>query len=84
MQRQHPSPHPDFVGQKVTTYNYDFIDDFEWVKEEQNSKTTEGDNDGSICTKIKEMLKSKHQRPRNHVLNYMVCLKFVVCIFYVS
>ena len=81
MQRQHnPSPHPD--GNE-TRYNDEFIDDFEWVKEKQNSKTTEVENDGSICTKIKEMLMRKHQKPGNHVLNFMVCLKFAVCIFYV-
>ena len=67
------SPHPDFAGQKETTYNYDFIDDFKWVKEGQNSEASE-DNDGSICTKIKQMLMSKCQNPSNHVLNLMVCL----------
>ena len=52
------------------------------MKEEQNSETTEVDNDGSICTKIKEMFKSKHQKPRNHVLNFMVRLKFAVYTYF--
>ena len=65
------SPHPDFAGQKETTYNYDFIDDFKWVKEGQNS---EDDKEGSICTKIKKTLMSKCQKPSNHVLTLMVCL----------
>ena len=92
MQSQHnPSPHPDVAGHNETSYNYKFIDDFEWVQKgkknsetsetSEMSETTEVENDGSICTKIKEMLMSKKQKPSNHVLNFMVCLKFALCIF---